>query len=115
MPGPLQAGPAAGALIAFGAQTPTSNLEIYTMAPDGSGRAQLTAIGSAAFPAWSPDGSDLAIGSFQGDWNIWRVDENGANPTQLTDDPGEDILPAWPPDGLKIAFQTARTAIARST
>ena len=86
------------------------------MAPDGSGATQLTNTGSAAFPAWSPDGSKLAIGSFNSGWDIWRVDRNGANPTQLTDDPGEDISPSWSPDGTKIAFQIdARRRSARST
>ncbi len=97
-----------GSLIAFGVQTPTANLEIYSMAPDGSAAAQLTTIGSAAFPAWSPDGSKLAIGSFHDSWDIWRVDRDGTNPAQLTDEPGEDISPSWSPDGSKIAFQSMR-------
>ena len=97
-----------GSLIAFGVQTPTAHLEIYTMAPDGSAAAQRTTLGSAAFPAWSPDGSKLAIGSFLGSWNIWRVDRNGTSPVQLTDNPGDDISPSWSPDGSKIAFQSTR-------
>lgn len=96
-------------LIAFAAATPmTGHGEIYTMAPDGSARTQLTDLGDAAFPAWSPDDSKLAIGNFTGDWNIWSVDRDGANPAQLTDDPHEDISPSWSPDGTKIAFQTMR-------
>src|SRR3990172_2669287 len=39
-----------------------------------------------------------------GNEEIWVMNGDGANPVQLTNNPGNDIFPAWSPDGRKIAF-----------
>ncbi len=39
-----------------------------------------------------------------GNSEIYVMNADGTNPTRLTDNPAEDILPAWSPDGRKIAF-----------
>ena len=58
-----------------------SNDEIYTMNPDGTGRAQLTHNAARDdFPAQSPDGTKIAF-SRPG---IWVMDADGSNMTQLT-------------------------------
>ena len=36
------------------------------------------------------------------------MDADGSNPTRLTDNPASDIVPAWSPDGTKIAFASRR-------
>jgi Tol biopolymer transport system component len=41
--------------------------------------------------------------------DIYSVCENGSHPVQLTDDPANDVMPAWSPDGQKIAFVSDRT------
>ena len=43
-----------------------------------------------------------------GNWNIYVVNSDGTGLKQLTDDPAEDGLPTWSPDGQVIAFVSNR-------
>lgn len=56
------------------------------------------------FPAWSPDGKKLAFHSWKtgGISNIWLMDADGRNATQLTTEGG--AYPNWFPDGERLAF-----------
>ena len=54
-----------------------------------------------ATPAWSPDRSRIA---FYRDGQIWAMDPDGTDQTNLTDDPAGGGDPAWSPDGDQIAF-----------
>ena len=51
--------------------------------------------------SWSPDGTQLAFAS--GD-DIYTIPVNGGQPVNLTNSPGLDALPAWSPEGTKIAY-----------
>lgn len=66
--------------------------------------------------AWSPDGSRLALAAYQGtypggDWELWVVPAQGGVPARLTHDPGDDLSPAWSPDGRWILFESDRTGV----
>jgi serine/threonine protein kinase len=61
-------------------------------------------------PAWSPDGQSIAfdarVDGSVGD--IWIVRSTGESPRQLTNDPGEDIVPCFDPTGEWIYFTSGR-------
>jgi Tol biopolymer transport system component len=91
--------------------------DIWTMdADDGGNKTNLTntAIAYEAHPEYSPDGTQIAfvnsghvdgnpIGPYDGN-NIWVMDADGSNPTQLTFGSTQSIEPTWSPDGNQIAF-----------
>ena len=60
-------------------------------------------------PAWSPDGRRFAVQRLHDDdFDIFVVDADGRNFTNLTDHPANDAYPAWSPDGREIAFVSNR-------
>jgi dipeptidyl aminopeptidase/acylaminoacyl peptidase len=71
-----------------------------------------------AHPAWSPDGHLIAFASNRSkpdpdrtyNTDIWVVAANntdkGAQPTQVTTNPGDDDTPSWSPDGKLITYIT---------
>jgi len=53
--------------------------------------------------------SRLAFAAYRhGHWDIYSVDETGADLRQLTDDPYEDRDPAYSPDGTKLVYASRR-------
>ena len=97
-------------LIAYSASDSHGRLDIFVAKPDGTGKRRLTQEGNRnVFPAWSPDGRRLAFASDRsGTPQIWVMDADGGNPTQLTTD-GANYCPAWSPDGKRLAFASSRT------
>ena len=69
---------------------------IYTVNPDSS---DLTRLGHGYEPEWSPDGTKIAF-SYQSE--IWIMDADGSNRTQVTTTGGQD--PAWSPSGDELVF-----------
>ena len=66
--------------------------------------------GSASY-SWTIVNASSAI-AFESDRNgrydIYVVNPDGSRETRLTNDPGEDVDPAWSPDGKKLAFESDR-------
>jgi hypothetical protein len=74
------------------------------MNADGSDQSNLTNHPQAdQTPDWSPDGAKIVFPSRRpGNFEIYVMDANGANPTRMTFDTAVDAAPHWqglPPDG----------------
>jgi Tol biopolymer transport system component len=112
-------------LIAFARMDSTRQLQVWVMNADGSGERQLTRFaaedGSPQWPAWSPDGTRLAIQSGKYNRNtptentahIWVIDVKSGAATRLNahGTPYLDETPSWFPDGKRIAFQSDRSGM----
>ena len=82
---------------------------IYTMdAATGNNVFTVTPDTIEAFTAeWSPDGTRLVFVDSSCDTcqDLWVIDADGSNLTQLTKTPNEaEFRPGWSPDGRKIVF-----------
>ena len=61
------------------------------------------------WPAWSPDGRQIAFTSTRdADPEIYVMNADGTGARRLTTTPGRDAHPAWSPDGRSILFQSPR-------
>ena len=90
---------------------------LYVVDRDGNNLRRLTkGTGSEDQPAWSPLGDRIAyrhIGE-DGRSDIWVMNTDGSNPTNLTADlpfGAEQRSPAWSPDGARIAFVSQQSLI----
>jgi len=104
--------PGADAEIAY-VSTQDGNLEIYTVAADGSGQVNLTNHPARdQDPSWSPDGSRIAWSSSAGGahQDIWVMNADGSQRANYTPEAdttgaaGTGVQPSWSPDGSAIAF-----------
>ena len=80
--------------------------QIYAVRPDGTDLHQITNTAVNQFPAWSPDGTQLAV---RRDVDIYIIDAaGGPDAVRLTTVGPLNQMPAWSPDGTKIAFMSTR-------
>lgn len=61
-------------------------------------------------PVWSPDGKTIAFQNYttEGNYHIWTVEPDGANPKELTAGFFDDREPAWANDGSALVFSSDR-------
>jgi Tol biopolymer transport system component len=65
--------------------------------------------GIDAFPAWSPDGTQIAFRSERGEnSDIYVMNIDGTNLRRLTTHEATDTQPSWSSDGARIVFATNR-------
>jgi Tol biopolymer transport system component len=97
-----------GSRIAF-----SKNYDLWTMKVDGSAATMIlgTLDSYEYWPSWSPDGSKIAFYGFRPGESpeIFTVNVDGTQLTNLTNHPQDDATPAWSPDGTRIAFSSARS------
>jgi Tol biopolymer transport system component len=101
----------------FSERSVNGNYEIYVMKAKPEGRRNrpinLSRHSSAADldPNWSPDGKQIMYMSNRGvggDFEIVKMNADGTDQTQLTENQLPDRYPAWSPDGTQIAFHSDR-------
>lgn len=85
--------------------------DVFVINPEGTNQVNLTNDRNPdSSPAWSPDGAKIAFAKYVigVGWNIYAMNANGNNLTQLTFNAAQfDIRldnPTWSPDGTMIAF-----------
>jgi Tol biopolymer transport system component len=81
--------------------------DIWVMDADGGNKTQLTVSGDYVKPAWSPDGSQIAMGLLAG--GIAVMDADGSHIHVLTPPGDNSDDPNWSPDGTRIAFLSYRS------
>jgi Tol biopolymer transport system component/DNA-binding winged helix-turn-helix (wHTH) protein len=86
--------------------------ELWIAGIDGSNPAKLTNFGGpyANAPAWSRDGSRLALTvPIEGNFDIYTVDAATGATERLTSHPASDRNPSWSGDGRSVYFGSNRT------
>jgi Tol biopolymer transport system component len=89
----------------------TSNIWSVQLSAAGEAVGQPTALTQdttfrKSSPSFSPDGKRIAYQKFVvGEYHdIWLIDADGKNQTQLTTDKGSELFASWFPQGDRIAF-----------
>lgn len=88
------------AIAAPGSQPGGSAVSVPAAASPGP-QPLTAAQGLDGFPAWSPDGRQVA---FMRDGQIWLMARDGSRPRALTDSPGWDVAPVFAPNGRQVAY-----------
>ena len=96
-----------------------SQMEIFVINIDGTGKRQITNNGAANFaPYFTPDGKKILFSSNVNDpkvynFDLYLVDVDGKNLEQITFSDGFDGFPMFSPDGKKLVFASSRNAKSR--
>ena len=89
----------------------SGTMEIWVSDRDGKNPVQLTAIGNAGTPRWSPDSKSIVFdANRKSGAGIFTVAlEGGAAPRLLTPGDADNRCPSWSHDGKGIYFASRRT------
>jgi Tol biopolymer transport system component len=107
-----------GSLIAF-ASDDNSLPALWVMAPDGSGRRQVTREVGGEYPSWSPDSRQLvfvvdtdhepALTQVRAGWDLYVIGVDGAGTRRLTSWTGNEKGADWSPTDDEIVFEAHAT------
>jgi Tol biopolymer transport system component/DNA-binding winged helix-turn-helix (wHTH) protein len=88
----------------------SGTMEIWVSDRDGSNPFQLTAIGDAGTPRWSPDSQAVVFDArARGERTVYVVNLQSGAPRALMPDNNENVCPSWSQDGKWIYFASNRT------
>ena len=87
-----------------------NSAEIYAIEIASRKIDRLISGGVNTYPAWSPDGKQIAFRRMLAENNseIFVANSDGTDAHNLTKHPAFDGWPSWSPDGTKIAFASNR-------
>jgi len=91
------------AFIGYGDSSDPSG--IFTVLPNGSGLRHLTS--HVSDPSWSADGRSLVY--LAGGGQVFTMDADGGNQTQVTHGSVEKVKPGFSPNGRRIVYASAPT------
>jgi Tol biopolymer transport system component/DNA-binding winged helix-turn-helix (wHTH) protein len=88
----------------------SGTMEIWISNRDGSNPFQLTAVGGAGTPRWSPDSQAVVFDVSKPDGRaIVSMNLHGGAPLVLTSDKFDNVCPSWSRDGKWVYFASSRT------
>jgi Tol biopolymer transport system component/DNA-binding winged helix-turn-helix (wHTH) protein len=88
----------------------SGTMEIWISNRDGSNAFQLTAVGGAGTPRWSPDSESIVFdANATNGAKIVAINVRGGAPRILTQDSFHSVCPSWSRDGQSIYFASVRS------